>query len=113
MGKPIPDHKTHTISARYQARLLQTGAETIARTEVMEALEGGAHVSIREQMERGLIEPMAKVWQSTHDGRERDRHAEMVGVAVPFDEPFILPDGSRVMHPCDSSLGAAAAEIIN
>src|SRR5699024_12742996 len=50
---------------------------------------------------------------STHDGRERDSHAEMDGVAVPFDEPFMLPDGSRVMHPCDSSLGAAAAEIIN
>jgi len=113
MGKPVPSHMAHTISARYQARLLQTRAETIARTEVMEALEGGAHVSIREQMERGLIEPMAKVWQSTHDGRERDSHAEMDGVAVPFDEPFMLPDGSRVMHPCDSSLGAAAAEIIN
>lgn len=56
---------------------------------------------------------MWKRWVATGDERTRDDHLEMDGVEVPEDEPFILPDGSEVMFPGDSSLGADASEIIN
>lgn len=113
LGKPIPKDVVHKIVTRYQARLLVTRGETIARTEMLEGINGGGYNSVLNQIESGLIPPMDKVWLSKNDDRTRHDHWEMQGVRVPIDEPFVLPDGSELMFPTDSSLGAAAGEVIN
>jgi hypothetical protein len=37
----------------------------------------------------------------------------MTGKEVPQDEPFVLPDGSKMMFPADISLGAPPEQTIN
>lgn len=56
---------------------------------------------------------MWKRWVATTDGRVREDHLAMNGVEVPQDEPFVLPDGSKMMFPADISMGADASQVIN
>jgi len=56
---------------------------------------------------------MWKRWVSTTDGRVREDHLAMNGVEVPQDEPFVLPDGSKMMFPADISLGADVSQVVN
>ena len=53
-----------------------------------------------------------KRWKTFGDNRVRQTHREASGQTVAIDEPFII-GGSRMMFPCDTSLGASAAEIVN
>lgn len=115
-GKPVPKKDLHNIIRRYEARLLQTRGETVGRTEAMEAVNAGKQQSIQQQIESGALgegKTAVKKWLTNVDGDTRQDHIDMNGETVPVDEPFVLPDGSRMMHPGDSSLGAAAGEIIN
>jgi len=83
-------------------------AMTIARTEVVSASNYG---SFAGALQTGL--DFQKVWLSSRDDRVRDDHQEMDGVAVGKQELFVLPDGSKVMVPGDSSEGASATQTIN
>ena len=56
---------------------------------------------------------MWKRWVATTDGRVREDHLAMNGVEVPQDEPFVLPDGSKMMFPADVSLGADVSQVVN
>jgi len=111
-GKLLPQSTLHKITTRYQARLLQTRGETVARTETIEAINAGKQESVRQQSAK-LGMTAFKVWIASKDSRTRDDHDDMDGERVPIDEPYILPDGSQVMYPSDSELGAAAGQIIN
>lgn len=82
----------------------------IARTETTR-VENSAKQSIGDEGKR-LGYKMEKVWVATMDDRTRPDHLAMDGVAVPNDEPFVLPDGSQMMFPGDISLGADPSEII-
>ena len=42
---------------------------------------------------------MTKTWLSSIDERVRSQHASMHGVTIPYEEDFILPDGSRGKAP--------------
>lgn len=42
---------------------------------------------------------MTKTWLSSRDERVRSQHASMHGVTIPYEEDFILPDGSRGKAP--------------
>lgn len=53
-----------------------------------------------------------KRWKTFGDNRVRQTHREASGQTVAIDKPFII-GGSRMMFPCDTSLGASAAEIVN
>ena len=53
-----------------------------------------------------------KRWKTFGDSRVRGTHREAAGQTVPLDQPFIVGN-SRLMFPCDSSLGASPAEIVN
>lgn len=52
-----------------------------------------------------------KIWRTMLDNRVRETHAEMEGVELPISEPFDV-NGSRMMFPKDTSLGASAEEIV-
>ena len=53
-----------------------------------------------------------KRWKTFGDNRVRGTHREAAGQTVPLDQPFIVGN-SRLMFPCDSSLGASPSEIVN
>ena len=53
-----------------------------------------------------------KRWKTFGDSRVRGTHRAAAGQTVPLDQPFIVGN-SRLMFPCDSSLGASPAEIVN
>lgn len=106
--KPVNKDDLETITTRYQDRLLQTRGETIARTESLEATSAGRMESITQQKvsgELGDVE-VIKEWVHGGGGNSRDQHLAMDGEQVPQDEPFILPDGTRMEYPGDSSAPA-------
>lgn len=53
-----------------------------------------------------------KRWLTIMDNHERESHAEMNGVVMPINEPFILW-GGLARFPRDTSLGISDDEIIN
>lgn len=53
-----------------------------------------------------------KRWRTFGDSRVRNTHRAASGQTVPINEPFII-GGSRLMFPCDTSLGADASEVVN
>lgn len=83
----------------------------IARTETTR-VQNSAKMDIGKEGQR-LGYEMEKVWVATTDGRVREDHLAMNGVAVDQDDPFILPDGSKMMFPGDISLGADASQVCN
>ena len=83
----------------------------IARTETTR-VQNSAKIDIGDHGKKlGLN--MWKRWVATTDGRVREDHLAMNGVEVPQDEPFVLPDGSKMMFPGDISMGAAPSQTIN
>lgn len=83
----------------------------IARTETMR-VTNSAKMDVAKHGE-DLGYRVRKRWVATHDDRTRDDHLAMDGVSVDVNEPFILPDGSKMMFPCDISMGADAGQVIN
>jgi hypothetical protein len=101
---------------QYSNALLLDRAETIARTESITALRAGRHEGILQAVEQGAIAPDAikKVWSTSADDRVREDHVAMDGEEVDgMEAPFTLPDGSQMIYPGDSSLGADGAQTIN
>ena len=106
-GESIPNiaKRLKSVSEGYLGDTIR-----IARTETTR-VENSAKQSIGDEGKR-LGYKMEKVWVATMDDRTRPDHLAMDGVAVPNDEPFVLPDGSQMMFPGDISLGADPSEII-
>ncbi|GGO89028.1 hypothetical protein GCM10011348_45820 [Marinobacterium nitratireducens] len=113
-GKDLTAQQVRAISARYEDSLLQLRGETIGRTESINALRAGQQESVLQAMDvEGIRHSEAqKEWDASGDSRTRSDHRRMEGQAVPIDQPFIAPDGSRLMYPGDSSLGASAEQTI-
>ena len=101
---------------QYGNLLLQQRGETISRTETITALRQGRREGFKQAVEQGKVDGQAitRAWDATLDKRTREDHAAMDGETIDgLDEAWVLPDGSRMMTPGDSSLGADAAQIIN
>lgn len=94
------------IAASY-AGFTDYRAERIARTEVVAASNLG---SMAAAQATGLT--LRKKWLATPDPRIRDSHRAVNGQTRDIKEAFSV-GGSRLMFPGDSSLGAAAAQVIN
>ncbi len=114
-GKPLTAEQISRITERYSEKLLRYRAETVARTETMEALNSSKRAAYEQTIaETGADADLSvKRWIATKDSRTRDQHRAMDGIEViGLDAPFTLPDGSQMMHPCDTSMGAPASQII-
>lgn len=83
----------------------------IARTETTR-VQNSAKMDIGKHGQELGFE-MWKRWVATTDGRVREDHLAMNGVEVPQDEPFVLPDGSKMMFPGDISMGADVSQVVN
>ena len=55
---------------------------------------------------------MTKEWFTADDDRVRPSHRAMHGVRIGFSDAFEV-DGSLMLRPGDSSLGAGAGQIVN
>lgn len=114
-GKPLAQADVDRITQRYSDRLLKHRAEVIARTESVTALRAGRREGIAQAVEQGAIasDAIKRVWDATLDKRTRPDHVAMDGREVEgMDTPWVLPDGSRMMTPGDTSLGADASQTI-
>jgi hypothetical protein len=108
-GKPLASADIDRITGRYAERLLKHRSEVIARTESITALRMGRREGIQQAIEQGAIAPDAlkRVWSTSADDRVREDHVAMDGEEVEgIDTPWTLPDGSQMMTPGDTSLGA-------
>jgi SPP1 gp7 family putative phage head morphogenesis protein len=72
-------------------------AHLIARTEMNMAENTGIVEGYKATGVDGLK------WLAYRDGRSRSLHKEMHGKITPIGVPFVLGDGTRMMHPGDPS----------
>lgn len=111
-GKPLSQTDIDRITNRYSDRALKSRGNMIARTESINALRAGRDEGVRQAIEQNAISDAVKIWDATNDSRTRPDHAVLEGQRVALDDAFVAPDGSRLLYPGDSSLGAAADQII-
>lgn len=114
-GKSIPAAKVDEIIAGHKSKALKYRGTVIARTESINALRAGRHEGFEQLIETGNVTPdqIERTWDASGDSRTREDHRSMDGQKVKgMNEPFVAPDGSRMMYPGDSSLGASSAQII-
>lgn len=115
-GRPLMQTDIDRIAGRYADRALKSRADMIARTESITALRAGRREGIAQAIEQGAIadDKLKRRWSATGDERTREDHADMDGEEVEgIDTPWQLPDGSMMLFPGDTSLGAEAGETIN
>lgn len=82
---------------------IQSSAETIARTEVIGASNGGA---LEAWKQSEVVE--AKAWLAALDDRTRDTHREAHGQQVALDEDFVVGDARG---PAPGQMGDAGEDI--
>lgn len=113
-GKPLPDATIERMIDRYRANALRHRGEQIARTETLASLNHSEYESVRQALAQSDLpmEATTKRWKTARDDRVRHSHEALHNVSVPFDEPFVTPYGSRMMHPGDATLGAQGRDII-
>lgn len=73
-------------------------ATRTARTMVTSAENKGRMDALHKAEEDGI--QLVKKWIATNDNRTRDAHAELDGVEIPMDEPFVNSIGP-IMFPGD------------
>lgn len=115
-GTTPPSDLIVRIVGRYEDGLLKLRGDTIARTETLTSLNASNQEAFRQGLEKTNYteQDVTRVWRSANDERVRHSHAAMNGVEVKgLNTPYVLPDGSMMMYPGDSSLGAPASQIIN
>lgn len=117
---PLTTDVINKLVGRYSDSLLQLRGENISRTETMAALHRSEYEAIKQAVDEGKVKAstVKRIWDNAGDNRVRHSHNLMEGQTVGLDEPFVTPpnsDGnvSRLMFPCDTSLGADASETIN
>lgn len=113
-GTPLKRDAIDKIAGRYTDRLLAYRAEVIARTEFKEATNKARIDAALDLVEAGKVseDQVMKEWDSTGDRKVRSSHVAMDGQRVPLNEAFTTPDGYKLKHPGDTSLGAPASETI-
>lgn len=104
-----------TLMADHKSRALMFRADLIAENETLTALRAGRHEGYLQLLESGTVseDQIERTWDATGDKRTRPDHMAMEGQKVTgLSAPFVAPDGSRLMFPGDTSLGASAKQTI-
>jgi uncharacterized protein YdbL (DUF1318 family) len=107
-GRPVDRATVTKITGRYSAKLLALRGETIARTEMMAALNAAREASYRQTIASGAASAseVTKVWRSAGDDRVRHSHREINGDIVGMDERF----KNGLLYPHER--GAPAWEVV-
>lgn len=113
-GEPLTGAQISKMVTRYRERFIAYRAETIARTETVQAVSIARAEAFKQTMAQVDIRDgeVERVWQSTSDARTRDTHRAMNGQTVAgMAIPFVSPSGARLLYPGDPA--APAEEVIN
>lgn len=108
-GELPSQEQVDAMTERYRRSMVETRAETIARTESASNVELGHKDAIDQAIDRGDLEAdvLEKEWHSRpRSSRAREMHQEMNEQRVPWNEDFVLPDGTAMAHPHDERGGA-------
>lgn len=85
-------------------QVTRTSAETIARTEVISAYNGGTLEGFQQS---GIV--ASKIWLAALDDRTRDTHTALHGQTVPVDDDFSSISGAE--GPAPGQLGTPEEDI--
>ncbi|MFC3628210.1 hypothetical protein ACFOM8_01985 [Paracoccus angustae] len=109
-GKPLSQEDAARLTGRYADRLLALRGETIARTETGMAVMAARMDSFRQGLAKTgyPVEAVTRKWRHGGGGLEpRLLHIQMNNKTVQgMTTPFVLPDGTMMMHPLDPAGGA-------
>lgn len=105
------------IERNYERNALMSRGLTIARTETLKAIEEAKYAAWKQGLERTGVPEQFVIREWRHTGRalrDRPSHVAMNGTIVRgLNFPFVLNDGTAMMHPHDTSMGAGPHQIIN
>ncbi|MCL6653486.1 hypothetical protein A6R70_14430 [Agrobacterium rubi] len=104
-----------TLIADHKSRALRFRADLIAENETLTALRAGRHEGYKQLLDSGTVseDQIERSWDATGDKKTRPDHMAMEGQQVTgLSVPFVAPDGSRMMFPGDTSMGAPAKQTI-
>src|SRR5215813_10058595 len=110
--EPLTEDQIDNMVRTYTNRALRYRAETIARTEALNALHEAQQQSLAQATQQG-IDPgdISYIWRTAGDERVRDSHDAMDGQEQPYGQPFISGDGNFLRYPGDPA--APPEETIN
>lgn len=116
-GRSLTIAQIDALTRRYENSQLMVRGLRIARTETIGAIERGKADAWRQGLEKtGVPERfLIRTWR--HTGRSMiDRVQHMFITGTPergLSNPFVMPDGTMMLHPHDTSLGAGLDHVIN
>ncbi len=107
-GGTVPADAVDRIVTAYSNRALKYRADNLALTETNIALTQSKMDAFQQQIDAGKLEAgdVVKTWGRSISKEKRADHLAMVGVSVPFDQLFVLPDGTQCTGPHDPNLPA-------
>jgi hypothetical protein len=100
-GKGLDRASVDRVTGRLSDSYLKLRADTIALHETFTALGASRDAAFRQAITKGDVDPqlVTKTWRHTTAEHPRMQHVAMAGQTVQFDQPFIAPDGTPIMHP--------------
>lgn len=119
-GKSLPSDTVDKLISSYKNKALKFRADSIARTETLQAIAASEWQAHKQAVDSGAINnnDIGKDWDSAGDNSVRHTHRELDKTyhtdedAISLDDPFVSPSGALMMFPGDTSLGAGGDEII-
>jgi len=114
-GKPLRASDVERLVGSYKTKALKYRAETVARTEVGQAMNRSSWEAVSQAVELGAarLQDVTKIWRTSGRSNRRDTHRKMEGQKRGLNEAFESPSGAKLMHPLDISLNAPVEEIAN
>lgn len=100
-GRALDKTTVERIAKLHDARLLKARGRTIAEHEAYTAQAQGRREAYSQLLESGQVESIDKKWQHATAKNPRHDHQALDGKTVPFNEPFVMADGTRMQMPHD------------
>ncbi|MFC5385188.1 head morphogenesis protein [Aquamicrobium segne] len=108
-GRGLAPEEAERVTRLYANKALKYRGDTISILETNTALAMAKRDAFQQQIDEGKLEAgdVTKTWGRSISRNRREMHSAMVGVTVPFDQPFTLPDGIQCTGPHDPALPAS------
>lgn len=109
--RPLTRAQIDLAVERYRENWITYRAQTISRTEALRSVNQGTRELFEQAIERRQIErdQLVRQWMpgpDTEDAREQHRDPMLLEQRPAVGEPYVMPDGTRMMHPGDPAGGA-------
>lgn len=108
-GRPLTASQIERIVGRYRDRLEGHRALGIAQNETRGAVSAGRDEGFRQVLDRPGVVEVTKRWVWNDGGQQNPRldHQRLAKApARPFDQNFVMEDGTVMAHPHDPNAGA-------